>query len=240
MGTCKENLSKIGRFLQHCISPNRCACCSDVIYADQHVCPSCEEKLCEMQVNRCPVCGRRAEYCYCHRERIHMDCVAPYFYEGIIRQGLLTLKSGTTAHGTEFFAHQMARVIVERWGVGFDGIVYVPMTKAKENRRGYNQSRLLAVALGRILDLPVLHGGLTRLFDAEDQHKSNLQQRKGNVLGVFEADSALVTGKHLLLVDDIVTTGATIAECAKMLFLADCEEVCCVTVASTVLHSQKE
>ncbi len=166
-------------------------------------------------------------------------CGSPYFYEGGIKQGLLTLKRGETVHGINFFAQQMAEYIARRYGYGFDGVVYVPMTEQKIRRRGYNQSRLLARALGKKLQLPVIDGALIRLYDTVDQHKSHLRGRKGNVLGVFEADPHLVADKHLLLVDDIVTTGATINECGKMLLLAGCEEVCGITVASTCLYHKE-
>lgn len=149
-----------------------------------------------------------------------------------MKSGLLTLKSGI-AHGVPYFARVMAETVRDCYGTRFDGIVYVPITARKKRERGYNQSLLLAEAMGRQLQLPVIHDGLIRLYDTEDQHASHPNQRKGNVFGVFEADPALVSGKHLLLVDDIITTGATLEECGKMLYLAGCEEICAVTAAST-------
>ena len=186
----------------------------------------------------CPVCGGPLRKCKEAHSRTRVPCVSPFFYDGVVKDGLLTLKTGTTAHGVGFFGEQMSRAVTGQFGYFFDGVVYVPMTKKGLRKRGYNQSRLLAREMAKRLGIPVLDGALIRVYNTDDQHRLGLRHRKGNVLGVFEADPRLVAGKHLLLVDDIITTGATMDECAKMLLLADCEEVCCVTAASTVLYSK--
>ncbi len=148
------------------------------------------------------------------------------------------MKGKGTTHGVPYFAKALAKELKEQWNVRFDGIVYVPVTKLKKRTRGYNQSQLLAKALGKELHLPVIDGGLVRLFDTVDLHRSEGINRKGCVFGVFEADPALVANKTLLLVDDVITSGATMNECAKMLLLADANAVYGATIAATHLECE--
>lgn len=224
------------RRLLHCLCPNRCACCSRLVYASEEICEACAEALPLIPSDTCPACGKPKRACVCgRRKRTVFPCVSPLFYAGVVQTGIKTLKLGKTAHGAAFFARRMASAARRAYGGSLDGIVYVPMTRKAIDRRGYNQSRLLAKRMGKELNLPVLDGALRRLYDAQSQHTAGMRQRKGNVFGVFEADPALVAGKHLLLVDDIITTGATLEECGKMLLLAGCEEVLGVTAASTPL-----
>ncbi len=223
-----------GSALLHWLFPNRCACCGRVIYADRRLCDACRDALPYIPDGECPACGLPRSQCVCgNAKRTFFPCVSPFYYEGVVRDGLVTLKTENATHGVPFFADCMAQKATAAFGGQFDGVVFVPMTKAATRARGYNQSRLLAKALAKRLRIPLLDGALRRLMDTESQHLSGMLQRKGNVFGVFEADPALVAGKHLLLVDDIITTGATLDECGKMLMLADCEEVVGVTVAST-------
>ena len=235
----KFSFQSFQNHLIHALCPTRCACCGKVIYRDQQLRENCASSLPVIPEGHCPSCGKRLFRCSCRRKkRTSFPCVSPFFYEGVVKQGIVTLKDGITAHGVPFFASAMAETVTEQYGYAFDGIAFVPATPEKERKRGYNQSRLLANALGKQLQLPVLEKALTRLYDTEDQHSSSFRQRKANVFGVFEADPFLVAGKHILLVDDIITTGATLEECGKMLLLADCEEVCGITAASTKIQKE--
>lgn len=225
--------------LLHWFCPTRCACCSKVIYPDQVLCDRCRSALPRITPDHCPACGNTKKRCTCGKvKRTAIPCCSPFYYKGCIQQGLLTLKSGDTVHGVAYFAHAMAQEVQRCYAGGWDGIVYVPVTDAKLKKRGYNQSQLLARHLSKELGIPVIDNALIRLFDTSDQHKSPFHQRKGNVFGVFDADPKLVQDKHLLLVDDIITTGATIDECAKMLYLHDAAEVYGVTVASTIYNRE--
>ena len=235
-----KRFERFKRHFLHALCPNQCACCGKVIYADCQLCEDCAAVLPVIEEGVCPACGGPLRKCKGDHARTRVPCISPFFYEGVVKDGLLTLKAGATAHGVGFFGRQMSHAVTNRFGHSFDGIVYVPMTKNKLRKRGYNQSRFLARAMAKYLGIPVLDGALIRLYDTDDQHGLGLRHRKGNVLGVFEPNPQLVAGKHLLLVDDIVTTGATIDECAKMLLLADCEEVCCVTAASTLLQKAEK
>ena len=225
--------------LLHILVPHRCACCGKVIYPQQALCEECERCLPRIPDGICGGCGNPKKKCACrHGHRTLFPCESVFFYEEPVRDGILTLKERNALHGVPYFAEEMAKTVRARFGYSFDGVVYVPVTKKKLRKRGYNQCHRLAKALAKELGIPLLDNALVRLYDTPDQHQSSLATRKGKVFGVFEADPKLVRGKHLLLVDDIITTGATIGECGKMLYLADCEEVCGITIASTVYKKE--
>ena len=227
------NAASFSRRVMHVFFPERCACCSRVILPEKGICDTCRAALPRIGRDCCPACGQKKPKCHCKPRVKLAPCIAPFFYKDGIRQGIHTLKFEGLTHGVNYFAEQMAQEVTDRYGSGFDGVVYVPSTRKKQRRRGYNPARWLAGGMAKKLNIPLLDGALTRLYETNDQHVSPLPLRKANVFGVFDADPALVAGKHLLLVDDIITTGATMDECAKMLWLSDCAEVCCIALAST-------
>lgn len=217
--------------------PTRCACCGRVIHHDESLCDGCKSALPVIEDGICPGCGCEQKRCQCVRKpRSAAECVSPYFYQGVVKHGLLRLKKGNATDSADFFGEKMARLCRERYGEYFDGVVYVPTDSHSQET---NHSRLLAKAMAKELGIPLLDGGLTRVYETHKQHRSSLRRRRGNVFGVFAADPTVVAHKHLLLVDDIITTGATMDECCKMLLLADCEEVCGVTAASTKLNPKE-
>ncbi len=91
-----------------------------------------------------------------------------------------------------------------------DVIVPIPLHPKKEKKRGYNQSAFFADGLAKELHKPVLYTGLKRLENTGTQTKRRRFERWENVEGIFALNDATLSGKHLLLVDDVITTGATI------------------------------
>jgi ComF family protein len=114
----------------------------------------------------------------------------------------------------------------------FDAIVPVPMSRAKERKRGYNQAERLARALGRRADV-TCELLLTKHGERATQSLLPRSERAKNVRGAFQA-SARANGKTILLVDDICTTGETLRSCADELLRAGAASVAAVTVAKTV------
>lgn len=232
----KEKARAFTKFLAHCLCPTRCACCGKVIYYDQTICEACETEIEKLKNTLCDHCHEPLHRCTCpHNKATTIPCATPFPYTSVIQTGILAMKGSGSLHGVSFFAKAMAEEIRQTHSHSFDAIVYVPVTKAKKNLRGYNQCEVLAKALGKELNLPVLDRGLERLFDTVDLHKAGSINRKGCVFGVFEPNEALVADKTLLLIDDVITTGATMSECAKMLYLANAQEVYGAAIACTHL-----
>ncbi len=99
-----------------------------------------------------------------------------------------------------------------------DGIIPVPLHSKKQMLRGYNQSELLSEGIAGVLQAPVIKDGLVRMTATESQTKKSRLDRWQNVKDAFQiVKPAALKGKHLLLVDDVITTGATIEACAEAL-----------------------
>jgi ComF family protein len=121
----------------------------------------------------------------------------------------------------EQMAQRMARlswppdVVEER-----AALVPVPLASARKRERGYNQSELLARGLSLRWHIPVFDDVIARLRATESQTRLTPEQRQGNVAGSFQIGSGIagLVGAHVVVVDDVVTTGATLNECAKVLY----------------------
>lgn len=103
-----------------------------------------------------------------------------------------------------------------------DAIIPVPLTRRRQWKRGYNQSMEIARGVQEVTGLPIIAKALKRLHFSSSQTKKNLWERQENVSSMFHLNApSLIADKHLLLIDDIVTTGATIKSCAAELSQAE-------------------
>jgi ComF family protein len=121
-----------------------------------------------------------------------------------------------------------------RWRAGplpADLIVPVPLHAARWRERGYNQSTLLASQLATASGLRLIEEALTRIRATAPQITLNAVEREANVRGAFEARADLVRGRRVLLVDDVCTTGATLAACSHALKPAGAISVWALTLA---------
>lgn len=101
---------------------------------------------------------------------------------------------------------------------GADALIPVPLTPQRMRQRGYNQSAELCVGISRLTHLPVIEGVLQRKSFSSSQTQKSGNERAENVRGAFYlSDKQLLAGKHVVLVDDIMTTGATLLECLMAL-----------------------
>jgi ComF family protein len=140
-------------------------------------------------------------------------------------------------HGARAMARPLADLVIEQWGrdvpADVDALVPVPLAPARERQRGFNQATLLAERLARGLGRPVKPGWLRRARPTPPQSELGAAERWANVRQAFQAAPAVV-GRHLLVVDDVLTTGATAAECARALRAAGARAVGVITVARVV------
>ena len=115
---------------------------------------------------------------------------------------------------------------------GVDVIIPVPLHKSRLSKRGYNQSERIAKGIAEILNIPLDTKSIIRARSSESQVTKKRYQRWENVEGIFEVVAPqLITNKHILLVDDILTTGATIEACAREILKTEGTKVSIFTLA---------
>ena len=126
----------------------------------------------------------------------------------------------------------MAQCAQDRPEIKPDVITWVPLGRRRLKERGFDQAQELAVTMGGELALPVEPLLMKQRDTGRQSDLTRPEQRKANVLGVYELRfGAAVRGRRILLVDDVVTSGSTLSACAKVLVEAGAEEVYCVTLA---------
>lgn len=161
-------------------------------------------------------------------------CVAPLYYEDTVRESLLRFKFKDATGYAEEYGKLLADCIRENLAGRYDLISWVPLSPQRLRERGYDQAMLLALAAALELD-DVAVSTLDKTLDAEKQSAmGSPEKRRANIAGAYRAvDPELIDGKRILLIDDIVTTGSTLSECAKTLLAAGAAEVLCAAVART-------
>lgn len=129
----------------------------------------------------------------------------------------------------------MAETINERYSdIKFDYITEVPASKESLRKRGFNQCALLSKEISRLTGIPYKSNIIEKMYETETQHGMNYYMRRGNLTGVFDSKTPEeIKGKTILLIDDISTSGETLNECSKMLWLYDAKEIWCAAAALT-------
>lgn len=198
--------------------PPRCIFCRRVTDGED-ICPACRDTL-----PRCVAVKCRGEF--------YSGCCAPLYYRGSVRSALLRYKfRGRTGYAREL-GRLVAQCVREELAGEFDLITWAPVSRKRLRERGFDQAKLLAQRTGEALGAEPVE---TLRKIRETPRNSTIKgraERAANVLGVYEAvDPALVRGRRVLLIDDIVTTGATLSECARTLLMAGAEDVVCAAAA---------
>lgn len=164
-------------------------------------------------------------------EEKSLRCASPLWYEGKARDGLLRLKFENAPGAAVPLGALLAQCAAEQCGGQFDTVTWVPVSRKRLRKRGYDQARLLAQNACQLWGVKPV--ALLRK-NGNNPPQSGIHDaaaRRANVLGMYEViHPGDVAGKRILLVDDICTTGATLSECARELRLAGAESVVCATV----------
>jgi ComF family protein len=157
-----------------------------------------------------------------------IDIISAALFAPPIREGIHRFKYEAQPQLAEAFGALMS----EAWmacDVNVDALVPVPLHAARRRERGYNQSELLARVISRRTEVP-MRSWLKRIRRTEQQAHLGAHERIANVKNAFIAEAAVNT-KHVALVDDVLTTGATLAECATALKAAGAATVFAITLA---------
>ncbi|KPF77819.1 hypothetical protein IP88_05440 [alpha proteobacterium AAP81b] len=229
------------------VLPPRCPACRRIVDGDDRFCGDCWQQLVFITAPQCARCGDPFDHdlgagalcgaCLAALPR-YDSARAALVYGGPARDVILGLKHGDRQHLARLMARAMARAagpMLEAAAAPL--LVPVPLHWTRLVRRGANQAALIAAALRRQTGAELALFALIRARATPASRGLGRAARARNVRGVFRvADKARVTGRRVILVDDVLTTGATAEACARVLRRAGAAEVHVLTFARVVRH----
>ncbi len=191
-------------------------------------CILCRKLLEKDETDLCRACRGDSPMCPKNKLRFPFldSWTAVWYYKGYIRDSLRRFKFSRARHYAPAYGRLLAMRLLQEHPEGFDLLTWVPVSALRKFSRGYDQVELLAGAVGRELGMEPI-GTLKKVRHNRPQSGiSGQAKRRANVLGVYRiTQQELVAGKRVLLLDDIITTGATAGECARVLLTAGAKEV---------------
>lgn len=208
------------------IFPPRCVICGQL---GCFICPACEAKIVVKKSQNCPICrsdngtGQLCKRCRPHYHLTGVICYG-YFRDAVLKEAIHHFKyEGIRALDAKLSEYLIQTI--STGGIKFDVVAYAPVSRKRFNERGYNQAEVLARAVARHFDRP-LYRGLVKENRAKPQVGLKRRERLGNIQGSIRLNHAdRVRGKKVLLIDDVLTTGATLDECARVLRLVGAHRV---------------
>ncbi len=212
--------------LLQALYPPRCPFCGETLPLGETCCDACRQAVRPAPVTRwIPL-----------QQGDALRCEALYPYQDAVRNAVLNLKfNNQPEHGAMIGCLMADHPAIRSLARAADYVTAVPVSRKRRRERGYNQSELIARELAARCGVPYLAALEKHRHNAE-QSTLNRQQRLENVIGVYRAaHTAELQGKSILLVDDIVTTGATLASCAQTLYQAGIRQAAAATFAHAEL-----
>ncbi len=212
-----------------------CVCCRREIPKGSYICEKCFNKLPVIEKN-CERCGRRVtginKLCdLCRNTKKYVDKGSAAFdYDDIVKGLVYRYKYGGALNLTEFFAKAMCYKFLQM-GEEIDFVTFIPMTYKDKNKRGYNQSYHLAKAVSVMLEIPLLLK-VRKTKQTKIQKRLDYKHRQKNLKNAFSIEDD-VEGKSVLVVDDVLTTGATLDEMARCLKKNGAKRVVSLVIAGT-------
>lgn len=197
--------------------PARCVLCGEVVGYGDYWCGRCPCPLCETD------------------EAPNNNIVSAMRYADAVRPAVWRIKKKPDKHILRFFAFQMEAAARKKWpDMSFDVLVPVPISADKRKERGFNQAERLAWELGQLIHTPVEEQALMRTNATLVQHDLSKSKRLDNAQASYQIlNGDIVKGKQILLVDDVITTGATILACMYCLMAAGAAGVHAITAVRT-------
>lgn len=249
----KQMMSKIKNLFCDALFPNdiKCILCGADLPDDDCICENCKKEDIFNNGNRCVFCDTQilegnivCDHCKNRtrtrkggnlaKSRYYDKCFCPLNYKDRVRSAILKLKSD----GAKYLAPHFAKLIYDRLkaeNVAFDFIVPVPSHAKTIKKRGYNPAKVIADELGMLCDKPVKDFLIKNVLTS-NQKFLDYESRQNNLKDsmIFTGNIKEIKGKNILLVDDVITTCATINTCASLLTKA--KKIYACSVARNQLH----
>ena len=202
----KLRLYYIKDFITDLFFPNRCPVCGCIIESNRLVCSECENKLEALRSDD----ERLIERCQCSFG------ISIYYYAKEAKQGIISLKERNLNFGRHLGRELAVKAAAYDITAKADMVTYVPMSRRKLRIRGYNQAKVIAGELSLFTGIPLKDNILFRR-DSEEQHTLGKADRMKNVSAFYCDEKTDLSGKSIIICDDVITTGSTLQRCAELL-----------------------
>ena len=202
-------------------------------------CLLCGKILERQELDLCHSCRVDSPECKISREKLPFldSWLALWHYEGVARKSLIRYKFHNRRHQAAGYGRLLAMKLLKEREAEFDLITWVPVSRLRKLRRGYDQVELLAKAVCSELGTTPCRCLKKIRHNPPQSGIRSFAERRANVLGAYTVmEPEAIRGKRILLLDDIVTTGATAGECARVLLTAGAAQVHCAAVAASRKH----
>ena len=213
------------RKLLNLLFPPKCVLCQRVLTKEEvDFCKSCNSAVVPLPLSK-------------HKLRHITKWSALWRYEVDVRESIIRFKfSNRPTYGTVYGKYLAEKILSD--GLTFDIITSVPISKKRKWRRGYDQTRIIAEAIASATGKPYAET-LQKVRHTQPQSLLHTEaQRRANILGSYCVINAEeIKEKSILLIDDVVTTGSTVSECARVLLTAGAKNVSCGAVASAIKNN---
>ncbi|HNY83941.1 MAG TPA: ComF family protein [Anaerolineaceae bacterium] len=206
------------------------------------ICDICLKSIENLPKHTCQLCANplhAAGICaYCQNSPPDYDKIYCYaVYSGVVRKAIQRLKYSRDLEMGRLIAKMMAPKLQALFQ-NANLIVPMPLSLKRFRERGYNQAEAITKPLSELIGWAHSSKALEKIRDTETQVHLSVAERLANLDGAFKADSELVIGKSIVLLDDVMTTGATMRQAAKALREAGAKEIYAATFARTALRTE--
>lgn len=210
----------LDRFLD-LLYPPKCVFCTKLLRREEtEICRRCRTELSEISHS-------------IKRGQFFDGCHSVFYYEDTVADAIKRFKFQGRSEYAACLGRLMAMRIL-RENVAFDLITWAPVSKKRLRKRGYDQSYLLAQEIAKELGVPCVRTLRKRRDNPPQSTRHDFAERQANVLNVYQAvSSEAFYGKRVLVIDDVITSGATLSECCRILKTAGAGSLVCATLAAT-------
>ena len=219
-------MNRAQMFLLDILYPNRCDCCGSRIPYDRLICDECTDMLMDQRISYSDWAGT-------DHANPWQEGTVLFPYADAARTGLLAMKDGRRGF-SRFAAKLLAESLAETDGISF--LTWVPVTAKRRRQQGYAHAELLAGYISEELGIPAKGGMLEEHAGTLRQHDLPAEERQ-KYAERFSGTGADLSGQHILLIDDILTTGATLRRCTSLLLDMGAARVDIAAVCASVKGS---
>lgn len=226
-------INKLIKRISYCFFPNRCAACNKLLTADVEICPKCKVFLRRVPEHISEGWAHCSGFRIDHRQKLYFDgIIAPFYYVDTAKDVICNYKIIGRSELSEFLANEMLSVFYRHYGeIDFDILCGVPMTNSDKLKKGFDHIGKLCRRISYETEIPY-ENVLKQIKSKRPQHTLSMRERFQNVKGIYAVRNRInLKGKTVLLIDDIVTTSASINECSKIIKRAGAEKVYCLSAA---------